>query len=60
MELFDELKFETSDGSKQIQLWFGDITMLPTTEKADLLMISAFYGRSYKTISSPVWFQIAT
>lgn len=44
LETKDKIEFDTSTGPKVIELLYGDITRLPPTQKADILMISAFYG----------------
>lgn len=46
VELKSVIEFDTSTGPKKIQLFYGDITALPATEKADILMISAFHGKT--------------
>ena len=40
----DKIEFDTSAGEKVIELLYGDITAMPNTAKADILMVSAFHG----------------
>lgn len=34
----------TRNGSHKIELWSGDITLLPLDQKVDIIMVSAFPG----------------
>jgi len=45
LRLMDKIEFHTETGPKAIELWFGDITLLPATDKVDLLLLSAFRGK---------------
>jgi len=44
LQRVDTIEFDADSGSKTVELLYGDITELPMTEKADLLMLSAFHG----------------
>ena len=39
------LHVDVKDGSREIELLFGDITALPKDDKADLIVVSAFGGK---------------
>ncbi|KAF6029743.1 hypothetical protein EB796_011951 [Bugula neritina] len=49
LRLMDKIEFHTETGPKAIELWFGDITLLPATDKVDLLLLSAFRGNYVPT-----------
>ena len=42
----DSITVDTSFGSHVVELCYGDITQLPVEEKMDIIMVSAFIGRS--------------
>lgn len=41
----------TSFGEHVVELCYGDITKLPVEEKMDIVMVSAFIGRSIPNIT---------
>ena len=42
--LAEDMKVETSSGTRHVQLLFGDITCLTAEEKMDVVIVSAFPG----------------
>ncbi|GFS26505.1 collagen alpha-6(VI) chain [Elysia marginata] len=40
----DTIKLSTPMGEREVQLWIGDITMLPIEDQVDMVFTSAFYG----------------
>ncbi|XP_067949934.1 uncharacterized protein [Watersipora subatra] len=48
----DKIEFDTSTGSKVIELYYGDITSMPSNPRADILMVSAYHGDYIPTKTS--------
>lgn len=46
IRLQDSISVVTSFGEHVVELCYGDITKLPVEEKMDIIMVSAFIGRS--------------
>ena len=46
----DSVTVDTSFGSHVVELCYGDITQLPVEEKVDIIMVSAFLGRSQEIV----------
>ena len=41
----EEISVETSSGTRQIQLLFGDMTSLTAEHQMDVVIMSAFHGK---------------